>query len=98
MNLIYVFFKDFVKSCKSLVSFVQDFSEDSISKPKLLLAANMLIYLDISINISIMHFVNDLLIYFAVVFFPLFWYLKRLNWRFAKTVILLFCKTVRKIM
>ena len=68
-----------LKAVKGLVSFVQDFSQGSISKPKLLLAANMLIYLDITVDISIMHFVNDLLIYFVVVVFPLFWCLKRLN-------------------
>ena len=40
---------------KSLSNFVHGFLEDCLHKPKLLLAANRLIYLNISLSISKIH-------------------------------------------
>ena len=53
LEFIHVFFKNFAKN---LSNFVHTFWKDYFHKPKLLLAASMLIYLNISTDMSLMHF------------------------------------------
>ena len=67
---------------ENLNNFAHDFWKDYFHKPKLLLVATMLIYFNMSTNISQMHFLKIFFIYFAVVILKCF--LHFMNYNFQK--------------